>query len=400
MAWYVGVDWGSKEHAVCVLDEKGKRRREWRVRHDRAGLKGLVETLSKLAGKGDVRIGVERPSGLLVETIVEAGFVVVPLRPEAVHAARALHRAARSKDDTHDAFVIADMIRQGLVRERPLQPRSDAVRAIRALSHMRMALVEQRVATTNQLRACLEGFWPMPLELFCELDSKISLEFLTRYPDPLSAKDLDERVLVQFLKEQSYTGRTTKEQFRERMAGAPEGTAGAQECRAKALTVRLYVELIQKLNAQIKALEAELEESVGSHPDGALLRSFPGVRTVTAGMILGEIGDSRGRFDSGEHLAAEAGVVPVTQASGKSRTVGPRRACNRHLKRAITTFADNSRKKSEWAQCVYARARERGRSHAHAIRILSRGWLRVLWRCWQDRKQYDPSSHGAATRAA
>ncbi len=399
MAWNVGVDWGSKEHAVCVLDETGKERRQWKVTHDRAGLRKLLGLLEKLGDKADVRIGIERPTGLLVDTLVEAGFVVVPLRPEAVHASRPRHRAASSKDDAHDAFVIADMVRRDAAHLKPLQPTSDAVRAVRALSHMRTALVEQRVATGNQLRALLEDFWPMPAALFRGLDSKIALAFLERYPDPRSAEGLDEHVLSQFLKERRYTGGNRAGLFN-RMAAAPVGTTGARESEAKALIVRLHVQSLQTLNEQIAAIEAQLEVELDAHPDSAVLRSFPGVRTVTAARLLGELGDDRGRFRAAEHLAAEAGVVPVTRASGKSRAVGPRRACNRHLKQAVTSFADNSRKRSEWAKRVYDAARKRGCSHAHAVRVLARAWLRVLWRCWQDHKEYDRGHHGAAVRAA
>jgi transposase len=87
-------------------------------------------------------------------------------------------------------------------------------------------------------------------------------------------------------------------------------------------------------------------------------------------------------------------VAPVTRASGKHRTVIFRWACNKRLRRAVTTFADNSRHDSPpWAAAVYARARQRGCAHPHAIGILARAWLRILWRCWQDRRPYDVARH-------
>jgi len=102
------------------------------------------------------------------------------------------------------------------------------------------------------------------------------------------------------------------------------------------------------------------------------------------------------RFQTNDQLAAEAGVAPVTYASGKSRGVGFRWACNKRLRRALTCFADNSRHASAWAADVYARARARGCDHPHAVRILARAWVRVLWRAWTDRRPYNPNKHPPA----
>ena len=124
--------------------------------------------------------------------------------------------------------------------------------------------------------------------------------------------------------------------------------------------------------------------------------SFPRAGRVCAAQILAELGDVRARFPSEAQLAAEAGVCPVTHASGKSRAVTFRFACNHRLRQAITCFADNSRHASAWAAEVYRRARARGCDHAHAIRILARAWVRVLWRAWTDRRSYDPTAHRAA----
>jgi transposase len=124
--------------------------------------------------------------------------------------------------------------------------------------------------------------------------------------------------------------------------------------------------------------------------------SFPRAGRVNAAQILAELGDDRARFVHPDQLAAEAGVAPVTYESGKHRGVAYRWACNKRLRLAVTCFADNSRHASPWAAHVYRRARERGCDHPHAVRILARAWLRVLWRCWQDRKPYEPAAHRRA----
>jgi hypothetical protein len=121
---------------------------------------------------------------------------------------------------------------------------------------------------------------------------------------------------------------------------------------------------------------------------------------INAAQILAELGNVRERFPTEDQLAAEAGVCPVTHASGRSRGVLFRWACNKNLRLAITCFADNSRHASAWAAAIYSNARQRGCKHPHAVRILARAWVRVLWRAWQDAKPYDPAAHAAAARIA
>jgi len=75
-------------------------------------------------------------------------------------------------------------------------------------------------------------------------------------------------------------------------------------------------------------------------------------------------------------------------------------ACNKRFRLAVTTFADNSRHASPWAAKVYRDAVARGHDHQHAVRILARAWIRVIWRCWVDRTPYDPNRHGGAARLA
>ena len=75
-------------------------------------------------------------------------------------------------------------------------------------------------------------------------------------------------------------------------------------------------------------------------------------------------------------------------------------ACNKRFRKAITTFADNSRHASPLAAHVYQQAISRGHDHPHAIRVLARAWVRVIYRCWVDRTPYDPGRHGNASRVA
>ena len=182
----------------------------------------------------------------------------------------------------------------------------------------------------------------------------------------------------------------------QRLQAAPTGLVGPLEEQARAEAVLDFVAVLLPMLERIRNLSSAIEHAVQQLPEGRILMSFPRAGKINAAQILAELGDDPARFPCQEQLAAEAGAAPVTHASGKSRSVVCRFACNKRLRLAITCFADNSRHASPWAASVYRAARSRGCDHPHAIRILARAWIRVLWRCWQNRTPYDPELHRAA----
>jgi transposase len=332
----------------------------------------------------------------LVDHLIEAGFVVVPIHPNAVKACRPRYRAVSAKSDPGDAYILADVLRTDGHRLRPLQPQSDAIRALRALVRGRDDLVAARVAFANQLTALLEGFWPGGLAIFANVASPIALAFLDRYPTPDSAHRLGRARLASFLARHRYSGHRSPETLLERLHSAPLGQAGEAERLAKGEMVRALARTLSALVGQLGQLTRRIEDTVAALPDGRIVMSFPRAGRICAAQILAELGDVRERFQTNDQLAAEAGVAPVTYASGKSKGVGFRWACNKRLRTALTCFADNSRHQSPWAAGVYARARTRGCDHPHAVRILARAWVRVLWRAWTDHRPYDPERHAHA----
>ncbi len=396
MPYFVGVDWASQEHAVCVIDEHARFVLHTTVAHTVEGLNELRTKLTRLAAPADLPIAVERPSGLLIDTLVEAGFPVVPIHPNALKASRPRYAAAQGKSDPGDAFILADLLRTDGHRFRPLRPLSDETRALRALVRARDDLVAHRIALANQLRALLESFWPGAAVIFADVDSPIALAFLMRYPTPQSAQSLGAKRLATFLARHAYCGRRSAAELLTRLRSAPTGLAGETAGEAKGDVARALVTVLEPLVGQIQTLSAGIEHAIAEHADGAIVMSFPRTGRINAAQILAELGDDRLRFASEEQLAAEAGVAPVTYESGKHRDVGFRWACNKRLRLALTTFADNSRHASPWAADIYRRARARGCDHPHTVRILARAWTRVLWRCWQDRTSYDPTRHRAA----
>ncbi|MBK6471825.1 MAG: IS110 family transposase [Betaproteobacteria bacterium] len=390
---FAGLDWASRTHAACVIDEHGSVHLQFEINHDAAG---LAELCRRLRGAGVTAVAIERPSGLIVDALLEAGFSVVPIHPNVVKATRPRYRSHGGKSDASDAYLLADLLRTDGHRFKPLAPQSDDIRALRALVRGRDDLVATRVQLANQLRSLLQSFWPGAAEVFADVDSPIGLAFILRYPTPESAARLGPKRMAAFCAQHAYSGRRSAQELLDRLHQAPAVAVGELEMEAKGELALSLARTLDRLVDQIRLLTSRIEHHVSSIDDGRILMSFPRAGRICAAQILAELGSVRERFDSDEHLAAEAGVAPVTYASGKSKAVTFRWACNHRLRAALTCMADNSRHANAWAASVYAKARARGCDHPHAVRVLSRAWLRVIWRAWTDRKPYDPALHSGA----
>jgi transposase len=388
-----GIDWASEEHALCVVDAAGQKLAGELFAHDEAGIRALVTRMRSL---GVGRVAIERPDGLLVDRLLEAGFTVLPVHPNALKATRPRYEAAGGKSDSFDAFCLAELARTDSHRLRSLAPDSDETKALKALTRTREDLVKARVRLGNELRAQLQAFWPGAAEIFFDVDSSIALAFLERYPSPADARGLGEKRLEGFLARHRYSGRRPAAELLGRLRSAPEGRAGALESEARRGAVLGLVAALRPIVAQIAELTSQIAGAVRAHPDGQVfLPLFKDPKsTITAARLVAEIGDDRARYPSAEALAADAGMSPVARESGKRKVASFRWACDKRLREAVACLADSTRHHHPWAREVYARARSRGLDHPHAIRVLGRAWLRVLWRCWQDEVPYDPTKHG------
>lgn len=390
---FAGLDWASRVHAVCVIDARGSVVAQFEVNHDAAGLAELCRRLRTLRISA---VAIERPSGLVVDSLLEAGLQVVPIHPNVVKATRPRYRSHGGKSDASDAYLLADLLRTDGHRFKPLAPECDEIRALRALVRGRDDLVATRVQLANQLRSLLESFWPGAAEVFADVDSPIGLAFIERYPTPESASRLGPKRMASFCAQHAYCGRRSPEDLLQRLNRAPAVTLGELEMEAKGELALSMARVLARVVDQIRLLTSRIEHAVQASEDGRILMSFPRAGRVCAAQILSELGSVRERFDDVERLAAEAGVTPVTYESGKSKAVAFRWACNHRLRAALTCLADNSRHASAWAAAIYDKARGRGCNHPHAIRILARAWLRVIWRAWRDRQPYDVQRHTGA----
>jgi transposase len=389
-----GIDWASADHVACVVDGRGHVTARFTVDHTSAGLTELVRRLQR-AGAGEVAI--ERSDGPLVEALLAAELTVVVISPNQLRNLRSRYGSAGNKDDRFDAYVLADTLRTDRHRLRPLTPDSPATQTLRATVRARRDLVAHRVALCNQLRAHLQRVFPGAVGLFRELDSPISLAFLARFDCQDRADWLSVKRLAAWLASVGYSGRKDPAVLYDHLRAAPRGAVGKHGAAA-AHTTRALLAVLTSLVEQIKTLSEQIAEQLALHTDAQIFTSLPRSGTVRAARLLAEIGDCRARFPDPESLICLAGAAPSTRRSGKHEAVTFRWAVNRELRDAVCDFAADSRKSNPWAAHLYNQAIARGKNHPHAVRILARAWLYLIWHCWQDHTPYDPARHGALQR--
>ncbi|HEX6519404.1 MAG TPA: IS110 family transposase [Streptosporangiaceae bacterium] len=391
-----GIDWGSADHAVCVVDMAGRVIERFTAAHDKAGLTALTGRLRK-DGAGEA--AVERSDGVLVDALLAAGLTVVVITSRQMHHLRARYGAAGGKDDRFDAYVLADTLRTDRVRLRPLVPDTPATVSLRMTIRARRNLIGHRIGLCNQLRAHLAVAFPGAMGLFSDLASQVSLAFLACFSTQEAADELDERSLASWLRAVSYSGSAPASVLLARLRAAPRGRADADgPAGGQAVITTALTTVLAALTAQIKALEAAIGQQLAAHPDAHIFTSLPRAGTLRAARLLAEIGDCRARFPDAGALASLAGVTPVTRQSGGRSSRHFRWAVSRQLRDALCDFAGDSRFASPWAAQVYADARARGKDHPHATRITARAWAFVIWRCWQEGTAYDPAKHNALQR--
>jgi transposase len=338
--FFVGIDWAAESHAVCVMDQAGQVVARFTIAHSADGIATLIRRLAKYAAAEDVPVAIERPSGRLVDLLLEAGHPVVPVSPNAIKTWREGEVLSGAKSDAADAEVIAEYLRLRQHRLRVAVPYSDATIAARTVVRTRTDLVEQRVAATNQLSALLDAHWPGAKAIFADVESPISLAFLTRYPTPASAQHLAEKRLAAFLAKQGYSGRRHPAALLARLREAPAGSTGTAITAALADAVGALVGVLTALNTAIKNLDRSVAARLEEHPDGKIFTSLPRSGQVNArpdarrvgrlppSLRRTRFGCRSGRMHAGHQVLrqAQGGALPL----GLQQTIPPG---HHHLRR-------------------------------------------------------------------
>lgn len=397
---YVGVDWGSEAHVVCVLTADGTRVEERRVPHTGAGLAALRAALhERVTDPSRIAVAIELPQGAVVDGLLDHGCHVYAINPKQLERFRDRHTVAGAKDDRRDAFVAADALRTDRRAFRRLDVEDPRVVQVRELSRLHADLVTDHGRLSNQLREQLWRFYPQLLGVCPAADEPWLWALLEQAPTPADGRRLSLSALRALLARhriRRLTGDTVHAALQEAPLPAGPGTVAAAREHVSLLVPRLQLVHAQRTQcaARLKRLlehlgAADSDGGVVEHRDVTILQSLPGVGSGVTATMLAEASRPLAARDY-QTLRAQAGTAPVTRQSGKARIVCMRRACNHRLRTALFHWARNSIRVDSASRAQYDRLRQR-HGHARALRGVADRLLALLITLLKNRTLYDPT---------
>ena len=394
----VGIDCGSKAHVVCALDASGKQKRQLDIPHSSEGFARLISWLRE-DGRDprSIAIAIEDPHHAVVERLLEQGMQVFGLNPKQLDRFRDRHTVAGAKDDSRDAYVLADALRTDRHLFTALATPAREVILVREASRRYDTLQRDCNRQTNRLFALLVRSAPNLLALRHGADEPYFFALLGLAPTEEKAKKLRlvqvQRVLEAYGK-RKFTAEDVLAVLRApRLTLAP----GATEAFSTSLLacLRLLVPTYEEMTATRSSLR-ELCRQAGR--DAEILDSFPGAGEVVTAAFVAEAGHALAARNLAQ-LRGLTGVAPVTRRSGKSHSVSMRRACNRHLRDASYHWARTAIVWDPVARAQYQALRERGHTYSRSLRGVADRLLSRLIAALNANSLYKPPPDSTAPAA-
>jgi transposase len=391
-AAFVGLDWADAKHDVC-LQAAGSETREFSVlAHTPETIDAWVSTLRTRFKGQPIAICLELNKGPIVYALRKYDYLVLfPVNPLTLARYREAFAPSHAKDDPTDAELQLDLLLKHRDKLTPLKPQSPAMRALEQLVEHRRRLVSDKVRTTNRLTSTLKDYFPHVLQWFHDKDTAIFCDFLAQWPTLKAAQLARRSTLERFFRAHHVRYADVIDQRIQAIKSATPLTTDEGVIIPNALLVQALITQLRVILQAIADFDHAIAQRAQSHPDFPLFNALPGAGAVFAPRLLVAFGEQRERYASAEELQQYAGIAPVTERSGNKTWVHWRLQCPTFLRQTFVEWAAESIRHSFWARAYYQQQRDKGTSHQAAVRALAFKWIRVVFRCWQNRTPYDES---------
>lgn len=386
----LALDWGEDSHAF-VLQPSAGRSESGTIPATAEAFHGWLDNLGERLAHQSVAIVVEAGRNAVVHALFEHSWLTVfPVHPAASKRFRKALIPSGAKDDIPDAAILLKLFESHHDCLRPLVPDTVATRRLELLVETRRGYVDLRTKLGNQLRSALKTYYPQALDLFGdEIYTPLPLDFLTRWPTLAAAQAARPATLRQFY--QAHNSRRSGV-IEERIAAinaARPLTTDTAVIEIGALQAGLLVAQLRPLQKSIEGIEERIAEAFADHPDAALFRELPGAGPALAPRLLAAFGSLRGRYPDSSSMQKYSGVAPVREKSGRVTWTHWRWNCPKFLRQTFIEWAGSTIPRCAWAKAFHAEHKRRGKNHQTILRALAFKWIRILWKCWQDRTPYD-----------
>ena len=391
---FVGIDWADAKHDVCLQAAGATKREGLTLEHTPEAIEAWVSTLRTRFNGHPIAVCLELTKGPLVSALRKYDFLVLfPINPLTLARYREAFTPSRAKDDPTDAELQLELLLTHRDKLQPLQPQSPIMRALDQLVEHRRRVVNDKVRITNRLTSTLKNYFPQVLHWFQDKDTPLFCDFLSRWPTLKAAQLARRSTLETFFRDHHVRSADVVAQRLHAIKAAIPLTTDEGVIAPHAVLVQALVNQLRVTLEAIATFDNAIAQRAQSHPDFPLFQALPGAGPVFASRLLVAFGEQRERYASAAELQKYAGIAPVTERSGKKSWVHWRLQCPKFLRQTFVEWAAESIRHSFWARVYYQQQRDKGKAHQAAVRALAFKWIRILFRCWQDRTPYDEAAY-------
>ncbi|MBK3573462.1 IS110 family transposase [Streptomyces sp. MBT65] len=390
VAVFLGLDVGKGEHHATGLMPDGRSVVDKPLPNSEPRIRALLDKLT--AKYGRVLVVVDQPAsiGALPLAIArDAGCEVAYLPGLTMRRIADLY-PGEGKTDARDAAIIADAARTMPHTLRSIELTDETTAELHMIVGFDDDLAGEVTRVANRLRGLLTQIHPhLERVLGPRIQHPAVLTLLEQFGSPKAIRKAGRRRLITLLRPKA--PRMAERLAEDIFTALDEQTVVVTGTDAAAVIVPKLAKNLAGLLDQRKELASDIEELLKSHPLSELLTSMPGIGVRTGARILIDVGDGTA-FPTAGHLAAYAGLAPVTRRSGSSiRGGSPSRRGNKHLKRAffLAAFASLSDPAS---RAYYERKKAEGKRHKQALMCLARRRVDVLFAMLRDGTFFEPQA--------
>lgn len=392
-AAYIGIDWADQKHFWAMQTADGQRHRGTLDNTPEAVEVWATELAQRFGGQ-PIAVALEQARGAVIAKLLKyAHLVLFPIHPNTLTHYRKAFSPAGAKSDPGDAGLALTMVMAHRDQLRRLQPDTLETRRLQFLTEERRKLVQLHSAETQRLIGWLKQVFPQILAWFDQPACAMVGELLLRWPTLSELQKARPKTLQQFFDQHHSRGQKRIQERIDQIRQAIPATHDAALIETGTLCIQNSVRLLKPMREAIARFDQLIDEVYRTHPDRVIMESFPGAGPALEPRLIAAVGSQRERFSSAQALACFTGIAPVTQASGKSLWIHWRWACPKFIRQTFHEWAGCSIRTCDWARSYYDRQRAHGKTHHAAIRALAFKWIRIFFRCWQDRKPYSESIH-------
>ena len=391
---YIGIDWASSKHDICLQVAGSEDRAFDRINHTPEAIEEWAQALYQRLG-GPIAVALELSEGPIVSALEKYDFFVLfPIDPKRLAKYREAFVPSGAKDDPTDAEFAMDYLMRHPEKLKALKPESAPMRKLRYLVEARDRIRGDQSRCVNRLIQALKQYYPQAVDWFNDHNTLVFCDFLKQWPTLVKVQRARKARLERFFKEHNVRFAHIIEERIDAIKVATPLTHDEAVIEAHRLQVEILVEQLRLTIQAMKSFDKEIAVIAEQFPDYEhLYTALPGAGKVIAPRLLAAFGEDRDRYSCAAQLQKRSGIAPITKRSGNSTWVHWRFQCPRFLRQTFIDFAAQTINKSAWAGAYYRQQRDKGASHHVAVRALAYKWIRVLYRCWQERTPYDESKY-------